>query len=141
MVLDPTLLLKKEDYFELCKDVPVETKPILVAYVLNINESILKSCKTLAKERDLELKIFSADSKANLSIPKWLAIFRDASYVVTDSFHGTVFAIIFGKEFKCLYNETRGLARFESLLRLHESGKIEEMRDFSRKWLENALEL
>lgn len=139
-VLDPTLLLKKEDYSELCKDVPVETKPVLAAYVLNIDESILKSCETIAKERNLELKIFSADSKANLSIPEWLAFFRDASYVVTDSFHGTVFAIIFGKEFKCLYNETRGSARFASLLRLHESGKLEEMRNFSLKWLKEALE-
>lgn len=138
-VLDPTLLLKKEDYSELCKNVPVETKPFLAAYVLNIDESILACCETLAKERGLELKLFSVDSKANLSISEWLAIFRDASYVVTDSFHGTVFSIIFGKEFKCLYNEIRGSARFESLLRLYESGKIEEMRDFSQKWLKKAL--
>ena len=139
-VLDPTLLLKKEDYIEICKDVPVETKQILAAYVLNIDDSIMKLCETIAKEQNLELRFFSADSKANLSIQEWLAIFRDASYVVTDSFHGTVFSIIFGKEFKCLYNETRGSARFEPLLRLHESGKLEEMRDFSQKWLKKALE-
>ncbi|WP_298770872.1 polysaccharide pyruvyl transferase family protein [uncultured Fibrobacter sp.] len=139
-VLDPTLLLKKEDYAEICKDVHFETKQVLAAYVLNIDDSILKLCKTIAKERGLELKFFSADTKANLSIPEWLAMFRDASYVITDSFHGTVFSIIFGKEFKCLYNETRGSARFESLLNLYNSGKLEEMRQFSLNWLKDALE-
>lgn len=139
-VLDPTLLLKKEDYFDLCKDVPVASERILAAYVLNMDDSILGLCKSMAQERDLELKVFSADAKANLSIPEWLAVFRDASYVVTDSFHGTVFSIIFGKEFKCLYNESRGSARFESLLNLYNSGKLEEMRQFSLNWLKDALE-
>ena len=69
-----------------------------------------------------------------------LAMFRDASYVVTDSFHGTVFSIIFGKEFKCIYNEGRGAARFKSLMNLYNSGKLEEMREFSLNWLKTALE-
>ena len=67
-------------------------------------------------------------------------MFRDSTYVVTDSFHGTVFSIIFEKDFKCIYNETRGAARFESLLNLYNSGKLEEMRLFSLNWLKNALE-
>ena len=67
-------------------------------------------------------------------------MFRDASYVVTDSFHGTVFSIIFDKEFKCLYNKSRGSARFESLLKLYETGKLNEMREFSFNWLKKALE-
>ena len=139
-VLDPTLLLDKEDYAEICKDVPVETKQILAAYVLNIDDSILGLCKSIAKEKGLELKVFSADTKAKISVPEWLAMFRDASYVVTDSFHGTAFSIIFGKEFKCLYNESRGSARFESLLNLYNSEKLEEMRQFSLNWLKNVLE-
>ena len=41
----------------------------------------------------------------------------DAEYVVTDSFHGCVFSIIFGKEFVAYANRDRGMARFTSLLR------------------------
>ncbi len=139
-VLDPTLLLKKEDYLEVCENVSASSELYLAAYVLNMSESISKECKQIAAEKGLELKVFSADAQASLSVPEWLAMFRDASYVVTDSFHGTVFSIIFGKEFKCIYNEVRGAARFESLLNLYNSGKLEEMRQFSLNWLKNALE-
>lgn len=139
-VLDPTLLLKKEDYMQICKHVPVSSKSYIAAYVLNMNESIHKLCEQTAAEKGLELKFFSADAQASLSVPEWLAMFRDASYVVTDSFHGTVFSIILGKEFKCFYNENRGKARFESLLNLYNSGKLEKMRKFSLNWLKHALE-
>lgn len=139
-VLDPTLLLKKEDYCEVCKDVPIAGEKFLAAYVLDKNETILAQCESIAAERGLNLKIFEAETNATLSVPEWLAMFRDASYVVTNSFHGTVFSIIFGKKFKCLYNKTRGSARFDSLLKLYESGKLDEMRKFSFNWLKNALE-
>lgn len=139
-VLDPTLLLNKEDYFELCKDVPVKKGNVLAVYMLDANDAVLSLCHKIAMERGLELNVVSADARASLSVPEWLAMFRDASYVVTDSFHGTVFSIIFGKEFNCIYNETRGKARFESLLNLYNSGKLEGMRQFSLKWLKDALE-
>lgn len=139
-VLDPTLLLKKEDYLKLCQEVPVNSSCFMAVYVLNLNDSVKATYESIAKEKNLEVKYFAADANATLSIPEWLAMFRDASYVVTDSFHGTVFSIIFEKEFKCIYNETRGVARFESLLNLYNSGKLEEMREFSLNWLKNALE-
>ena len=139
-VLDPTLLLKKEDYCDVCKDVPVAKEKFLAAYVLDKNNEIRALCESIAAKQSLTLKFFEANSKATLTVPEWLAVFRDASYVVTDSFHGTVFSIIFGKEFKCLYNESRGSTRFDSLLKLYESGKLDEMREFSLNWLKNALE-
>lgn len=139
-VLDPTLLLQKDDYLKLCGNVPFSSKQYLAAYLLNTNDSINKACEKIAADRGLELKFFSADSQAKLTIPEWIAMFRDASFVVTDSFHGTVFSIIFGKEFKCFYNNARGTARFESLLNLYNSGKLEEMRQFSLNWLKHALE-
>ena len=139
-VLDPTLLLKKEDYLPICKDVSVNKKKYLAVYVLDESETIKAMYEKEADNRSLVVKKFHADSKSSLSVPEWLAMFRDASYVVTDSFHGTIFSIIFGKDFKCIYNESRGSARFESLLNLYNSGKIDEMRDFSLNWLKNALE-
>jgi hypothetical protein len=38
--------------------------------------------------------------------------------VITDSFHGTVFSILFNKPFIAIANKSRGLTRFESLLKL-----------------------
>lgn len=139
-VLDPTLLLKKEDYCEVCKSIPISTENNLVVYVLDMNDSIRGLCASLVNEYGLTLKIFSADLFATLTIPEWIAMFRDASYIVTDSFHGTVFSIIFEKKFKCIYNKDRGVARFDSLLKIHKLGKLDEMREFSLNWLKKALE-
>ncbi|OWV06479.1 polysaccharide pyruvyl transferase family protein [Fibrobacter sp. UWH1] len=139
-VLDPTLLWTKERYQKVCAEIPEKKERFLVAYVLNKSNDIQSLCEQIALEKGLSVRMFSSDDKASLSVQEWLAMFRDASYVVTDSFHGTVFSIIFEKEFKCVYNKSRGNARFESLLDLYNSGKLDEMRQFSLNWLKNALE-
>ena len=139
-VLDPTLLLSKEDYLPICEDVPICNEKYLAVYVLDENENVTSAYEKEANKRGLIVKKFKAGFKSTLSVPEWLAMFRDASYVVTDSFHGTVFSIIFGKEFKCIFNKKRGSARFESLIKLYNLGKLEEMREFSINWLKNALE-
>ena len=139
-VLDPTLLLTKEDYLPICEDVPVCNEKYLAVYVLDESVDVVTTYEKEAAARRLVVKKFYADSESTLTVPEWLAMFRDASYVVTDSFHGTVFSIVFGKEFKCVYNKGRGTARFESLMNLYNSGKLEEMREFSIDWLKKALE-
>ena len=139
-VLDPTLLLTKEDYLPICKEIPVCNEKYLAVYVLDENDEVTATYEKEAAAHGLVIKKFHADSKSTLTVPEWLAMFRDASYVVTDSFHGTVFSIIFGKEFKSIYNKGRGTARFESLMNLYNSGKLEEMREFSLNWLEMVLE-
>ncbi len=139
-VLDPTLLLTKDDYLPICEEIPICTEKYLAVYVLDENKEISATYEKIAASHGLIVKKFHADSKSTLSVPEWIAMFRDASYVVTDSFHGTVFSIIFGKEFKCIYNKGRGAARFESLLKLYNSGRLEEMREFSLNWLRNSLE-
>ena len=52
------------------------------------------------------------------SIEHWLKSFNDAEYVITDSFHGTVFSILFHKPFICVGNKDRGMSRFHSLLKM-----------------------
>lgn len=49
------------------------------------------------------------------TVARWLYVFKHADAVVTDSFHGCVFSIIFNKPFVCLGNKGRGSARFETL--------------------------
>ena len=52
------------------------------------------------------------------SVHQWLRGFYDADFILTDSFHGCVFSIIFNKPFVVIGNENRGLSRFISLLSL-----------------------
>ena len=82
---------------------------------------------------------YSAYGQAKLTVEEWIAIFRDASFVITDSFHGTVFSISFEKPFRCVVNERRGCIRFSELLEKYHSGKLEEWREKSLDFLREAL--
>ncbi len=57
---------------------------------------------------------------------EWLSLIKNAKYVISDSFHGTVFSIIFRKQFICLVTEDfNGNGRIPSLLKsLHINGRI-----------------
>lgn len=116
LVLDPTLLLSKQDYLSLCENIPSSTSKFLCAYILDLTKEKEYIVHSIAKSKNLEVKIFSADDKLVLSIEEWISNFRDASFVITDSFHGTVFSIIFERDFIVLQNDERGEERFNSLL-------------------------
>ncbi len=115
-VLDPTLLHTKEDYEKLCADIPRATEPYLACYLLDITIEKQEFIEKVSTQQGLPIRVFSADGNAEYSVEQWLAIFRDACYVVTDSFHGTVFSILFHKPFLSIVNEYRGASRFHSLL-------------------------
>lgn len=118
LVLDPTLLLDVNKYKELCKECPCDSSKNLVVYCLDNFDERKQYFKNLAKENKLKLHMFSANTNVSLTIEQWLALFRDASIIITDSFHGTIFSIIFQKPFYTIINEDRGTTRFSSLLSL-----------------------
>ncbi|WP_373249359.1 polysaccharide pyruvyl transferase family protein [Bacteroides thetaiotaomicron] len=138
-VLDPTLLLSKNEYLNLTSNIPVCKEKYLAAYILDRTEEKFIEIQQIAKTIGLTVKEFSASKDATLSVPEWLAMFRDASYVVTDSFHGTVFSIIFEKEFKCIYNKERGTSRFESLLQNYQNNTFATKRELSLRFLKEHL--
>ena len=117
-VLDPTLLLHASDYEELCKDIP-QRKPFVFAYILDESEEKLRQIKEFAKRKGLYYFIKSAGDSVCMddTVELWLSYFRDASFVITDSFHGTAFAINFNKDFYVFGNTDRGNSRFDSLLK------------------------
>lgn len=125
-VLDPALLLDAEDYL---KTITLKRESnILFAYVLD--ESSLKRDIVEAMANSRKLKIYRCMPKEELingvtknldnciypPVDNWLNGFNNATCVVTDSFHGVVFSIIFRKPFVVIGNTQRGMARFESLL-------------------------
>ena len=56
------------------------------------------------------------DERVVPPLEEWLSAFADADFVVTDSFHGCVLAILFHKPFIAMGNVQRGMARMRSLL-------------------------
>lgn len=116
-VLDPTMLLYDYEYFDLCKNVLPQKGPFLFAYILDLNKEKKQFIHAIAEREHLEPIIVRAESKvsADDTVEKWLALYRDADFVITDSFHGTIFSILFHKTFVSLINQERGADRFESL--------------------------
>lgn len=116
-VLDPTLLLSSKDYECICGQIPRNVdSPFIAAYILDRNRAVDDLLEDIYQSYGMKVRIFEADAKSVLSVEEWLAVYRDAECVVTDSFHGTVFSIIFNKPFICLGNKNRGNTRFDSLL-------------------------
>lgn len=130
MVLDPTLLLERADYEALVvAENEVKSKGSLFCYVLDnskeksvIIDNIVNISGLIPFQCMPTLKPTLKNVKCNIesciypSVTRWLRSFMDAEMVITDSFHGCVFSIIFNKPFWVVGNEYRGMARFQSLL-------------------------
>lgn len=136
ITLDPTLLLSSQDYLNLCIREPITNDRFIAVYCLDPTDSFLDECKVLAEKLSLPLKVFGADGNCSLSVPQWIAIFRDASRIITDSYHGSIFSLLFKKPVKILNNSNRGQSRFKTLLSLYKFKKDEygflEIEDNSR---------
>lgn len=131
-VLDPTLLLEKEDYIKLVKEAEEpKCEGNLFCYVLDKATDKTSVIHMIAEKqgmRDYYCMPELEDTPDNIErepekcvyppVTKWLRSFMDAEMVLTDSFHGTVFSIIFNKPFWVIGNKKRGMSRFESILGL-----------------------
>ncbi len=128
-VLDPTMLLAAEDYIELFKQKQTpKSNGTLLNYVLDETDEINQLIQKVASEKKLNPfavnNPFECDESKPLnqrikqSVEAWLRGFYDADFVITDSFHACVFSIIFKRQFVVVGNKSRGMARFESLLKM-----------------------
>lgn len=121
VVLDPTMLLDVNRYFDEGLE-PSQEKNYVFAYILDNTsvkqDSILKATSFL----DTSLVSgFTIDNSKIIktalpSVEEWIDKMYNAQYIVTDSFHGCVFAILFKKQFSVIVNKKRGQNRFFTLL-------------------------
>lgn len=134
-VLDPTLLLTKEDYIRL---IEAEKEPkaqgTLFNYILDPDTVKSAFINRVAKERGIKsfqvLPKYQEETRTKEDVKNriedcvfpgvtsWLRAFMDAEMTIVDSFHGMVFSIIFNKPFWVIGNANRGMSRFTSLLKV-----------------------
>jgi hypothetical protein len=126
-VLDPTLLLTQDDYLDLLPEggkVREKGKGVLT-YILDIDrpkEAVVQEVCDRLKLASFSASGKKGDRTAPLSertappVEEWLRGFRDADFIITDSFHASIFAILFKKPFITIGNTSRGLTRLQSLL-------------------------
>ncbi len=120
---DPTFLLTKAEWEELLPKTSTK-KPYILAYQLGVNPGFVKFVKRLKQQTGLPVSYIPfplvglLPCRTNLWAGpiEWLCRFRDAEYIITDSFHGVVFALLFQKRFFVLADGHHKNRRVRELL-------------------------
>lgn len=124
-LLDPALLLSKEDYLNLIKK-KYRKQTGIMTYILDDTnekqafvEELKRTTGMMSFKSNISYDLIDQHAKGAVQPPleQWLQSFKNADMVVTDSFHACVFSIIFNKPFIAVPNKERGASRFFSLLK------------------------
>ena len=114
-VLDPTLLLKEEDWMKIERKYDVPEKYIL-CYCLGEKKEVRAFAKQLGKAHNIPVfyipsnyrDLLYGNTLFGVGPLEFLYLFRHATYICTDSFHGTIFSINFRKNFYSFYKRKGG---------------------------------
>ena len=109
-VLDPTLLLNKIEWQAIAQKPKKTKKNYVLCYLMQSRKNdrcALKYAKRIAKQKGLALvkicrgltSVLWGETLYIPSVEEFLGLYANASYVVTNSFHGVAFAINFEKQF------------------------------------------
>ena len=118
---DPTLLLTRDDYLAYVADtpdIPVSSRPYIATYFIDPNNSKATLVSDFARKHNLPvINVRQFDWTSGIDpAAHWIAGMANADYILTDSFHGTVFSLLFRKDFITFDNGWRGSSRFHTLL-------------------------
>lgn len=129
VVLDPTLLLDRIDYKPLEKEVKGINGPFVFCYFLNQNNCYQASvCEAL---KGYNLNIVGVSKKKTdsewvhcmnyIGPREFLWLIHHAAYVFTDSYHGTIFSLLYHKNFYTL-------KRFKSGEQVDQNSRLEQLK-------------
>lgn len=137
-VVDPVFLIDSQKYHDLAEQATNSIDgSYMLAFILDPTEEKRKVVEAVAEKLGFDRIVVITDANINqinrskevfigeryifedeIRPENWLAAYKNAAYVVTDSFHGSCFAYIFQKPFSVFFNKVRGTNRFVSLMRL-----------------------
>ena len=180
-VLDPVFIADRKIFDELADSANKNAdEKFITAYILDPTDEKKEALRFISEQMGLPLKIILDgmpsnydDNKAKIgmdviekpSVEDWVFYMKNAQFVVTDSYHGTCFSVIFKRNFIAFGNKIRGLARFKTIFDIIGNGdrlltesympeasllgtdigyaevekRMEPYIEFSRNWLKNAI--
>jgi putative sterol carrier protein len=169
--VDPTILCGKASYDRIATKRKIKKDYILVYSYNNYSDLIQGLIRSIPEYSQYEIhyigftpsgarSTFDSRCHNEISVEEFVSLFKYASYVVTNSFHGLAFSLLFNRKFSVAYEEGKS-TRCESLLLqlnaldklVHDAGemnwdnfdydeineKMETIREESRQFLINSL--
>lgn len=144
--LDPTLLPDREDWDVLTQ--PENGEPYALLFLLKYDEVLVAKAREEAGKRGVQLRTVTAAFMPQLGmnawnttgVTDWLSAIRNAQCVFTNSFHGMVFSMIFGRSFHVerltgeLSSRNGRLEELLSFLQLSEALETVAQPDYDRIW-------
>lgn len=107
VVLDPTLLIKNEEWLPVAKRMDLPEEYILL-YLMDYSQSIVDFAHKVSKEKKCKI-LFINDALFNKRVnaqyirgvgpDSFINLFYNARYIITNSFHGIAFSLNFNKQF------------------------------------------
>lgn len=116
-VCDPTMLISAEDYRQYFR-IDAGRSSGIVSYVLDSSEFSKALINKISRNTDESVSEINIPDAAGVypSVERWVEMIATSKMVVTDSFHGCIFSLIFRKPLVFIENSGRGNARFQSLI-------------------------
>lgn len=109
LVVDPTLLLGKESYERLIEDKMVKNDFQLFSYILHNNQTTAHTVTEYVFDKYFDKRSDRKYDQEPIGIIEWLLSIRNARFVVTNSFHGLIFSLIFHTPFIVVPVENSGM--------------------------------
>ncbi len=116
LVLDPVFLLPRRQWKDLAREDVCTSLPGEIAFYTVCRPLEADVRQFIDANRMLLCPDVVTDISCGFSIPNWLAKVRDCKFFITDSFHGTCFALIFHKQFVCVNPYHATSTRMKSIL-------------------------
>lgn len=149
VVVDPTLLLTQDEWTKVIPGKRIVEEPYIFCYFLGENELHRFLAEELQEKTGLKIVCtphldsfvkrdltFGDEQLFDIGPDGFVNLIRNADLIITDSFHGTIFSILYHKKFITFNRFSNGVqsrnSRIDSLLNL--TGLIE--RRFSKNILE-----
>ncbi len=129
-VLDPVFIAERKIFDELADSVDHGGEKFIAAYILDPTPEKTGLIARISEKLGLPVKALIDgmpakynENKEKMGLPivekpsveQWIHYFKNAEFIITDSYHGTCFSIIFKKKFIAIGNALRGLARFNTI--------------------------
>ena len=124
LVMDPVFLLKKEEWESRCNMDIILPERFIFVYSMENSENLERVVHLIKEEKNIPVIVVRGGGKAGRIAGKEDSTCGPAEFLVTNSFHGSAFSLIFEKKFLCIAHSKRNTRLINILQLINEEEKM-----------------